>query len=484
MLPLRYKLLIRIYRFLDQAILVGVLMAVFFLRPDLGVIDRVNPEGIVKAQFHFGDLAAIIMLLGGWFFIYNGRFSYTGNRFSDLQGDILGVLKAGTMSSFWLLLIAFAFGIQSITLVNIVFFWGAVVMLGVMIRFMMKLILSHYRRSGYNYRYLLIIGANEESLNLTKKIESRKELGYKLVGLVAEDDEEKKSFEKQHEKNGHPVVGVLGNLTEILKAGEVDEVMVCLSAKVKFSDVAKTFQCAKDLGVVLRVVPTGPEADLFNDLHVENFEGRNLITFFRQQQLVHLLVKRMMDVTLSFIGLLLISPFLLLVALMIKLSDGGPVFFSQSRVGMNNRRFKMHKFRTMVVNAEELKDQLKDQNERTGPVFKINQDPRVTRVGRFLRKFSIDEFPQLFNVLIGEMSLVGPRPPLQTEVEGYEWKFRRRLSIPQGITCLWQAKGRDDVSFNEWMDLDSEYIDNWSIWLDVKILFMTIPAVLFGKGAS
>jgi lipopolysaccharide/colanic/teichoic acid biosynthesis glycosyltransferase len=160
------------------------------------------------------------------------------------------------------------------------------------------------------------------------------------------------------------------------------------------------------------------------------------------------------------------------------------VFFVQNRVGMNQRQFKLYKFRSMVADAEERKSELLHLNERDGPAFKIDNDPRITPIGRFIRKTSIDELPQLFNVLSGEMSLVGPRPPLPDEVQKYEWLFRKRLSVKPGITCIWQISGRNNVSFERWMQMDHEYIENWSIWLDLRILLKTIPAVLFSRGAS
>jgi lipopolysaccharide/colanic/teichoic acid biosynthesis glycosyltransferase len=179
-----------------------------------------------------------------------------------------------------------------------------------------------------------------------------------------------------------------------------------------------------------------------------------------------------------------LSPLLLATALAVKLTSPGPIFFAQERVGMNKRKFRLLKFRSMVVDAEERKKDLAHLNEMDGPAFKIRKDPRVTRVGAILRKLSIDELPQLINVLKGEMSLVGPRPPLLNEVDLYDWSDRRRLSVRPGITCLWQVSGRNNLTFDEWMILDRKYIDNWSVWFDLKILVMTIPVVLFGKGAS
>ncbi|MCK5010200.1 MAG: exopolysaccharide biosynthesis polyprenyl glycosylphosphotransferase, partial [Deltaproteobacteria bacterium] len=197
-----------------------------------------------------------------------------------------------------------------------------------------------------------------------------------------------------------------------------------------------------------------------------------------------LLVKRSFYVALSSIILVLLLPLLLFIAILIKLDSKGTVFFTQERMGLNKRKFKLLKFRTMVENAEKLRVELEDQNEASGPVFKIRNDPRVTRVGKWLRMISIDELPQLINVLKGEMSLVGPRPPIPSEVERYECKDKRRLSMKPGITCLWQINGRSNISFDKWMELDKEYIDNWSLWLDMKILVKTIPAVIRGTGAT
>jgi exopolysaccharide biosynthesis polyprenyl glycosylphosphotransferase len=178
----------------------------------------------------------------------------------------------------------------------------------------------------------------------------------------------------------------------------------------------------------------------------------------------------------------MISPVMLLIAVLIKLEDGGPVLFRQVRVGRHGRLFKCFKFRTMVINAEELKEKLMALNEQDGPVFKIKNDPRITKIGRFLRKTSLDELPQFFNVLIGDMSIVGPRPPVPSEVKQYERNLIRRLSINPGITCIWQVSGRNNVPFDRWMEMDMEYIDNWSLALDMKIILKTIKIVFKSDG--
>lgn len=191
--------------------------------------------------------------------------------------------------------------------------------------------------------------------------------------------------------------------------------------------------------------------------------------------------KAIFDIAFSLGVLLGLSPIMLIIAALIKL-DGGPVFFKQKRMGLYGRNFGCFKFRTMVVNAEEIKEKLMDQNEQEGPVFKMKNDPRVTRVGRFLRKTSLDELPQFINVLLGDMSIVGPRPPIPSEVKQYIRWQSRRLSMKPGITCIWQVSGRNNIPFNEWMKLDMQYIDNWSLKLDFVILLKTVKVVVTGDG--
>jgi len=218
----------------------------------------------------------------------------------------------------------------------------------------------------------------------------------------------------------------------------------------------------------------------------DTFEGIPIITHYtgamRGWQ-IHL--KRLMDVVISSLGLLLLSPLFLLTTFVIKATSPGPVFFIQERVGLNKRRFRLCKFRTMAADAEKRQAELEAFNEVSGPVFKIKDDPRITRVGRLLRKTSVDELPQLWNVLKGDMSLVGPRPLPVRDYKGFseDW-HRRRFSVRPGITCLWQVNGRSSIGFDQWMKLDMDYIDHWSLWLDLKILFQTIPAALRGSGAA
>ena len=208
-------------------------------------------------------------------------------------------------------------------------------------------------------------------------------------------------------------------------------------------------------------------------------EEQEIIQIERKENNLYEVSKRALDVIASFLGLVILSPILLIVAILIKLESKGPAIFSQSRIGLNGKEFKMYKFRSMVQNAEELKEKLAKQNEMSGPMFKMKNDPRVTKVGKFIRKTSIAELPQLFNILKGDMTLVGPRPSLPKEVEKFESWMLKRLEVKPGLTCYWQVSGRNNIDFYEWMKLDLKYVNDMSFWLDIKLIFKTV-AVLFG----
>jgi exopolysaccharide biosynthesis polyprenyl glycosylphosphotransferase len=426
------------------------------------------------------DTVGVLFLALGWVGIFAYCIRYKADRFVALRTQLKDLVKATTLASFWLVIVSGAFSVRSINTVNILLFWSAVTAAGVVSRLMLRVMLMSARRSGYNYRFLLVIGANGRASEVAARIDARPELGYKIVGFVAEN------IATQNAWCGNgDVLGTLDDLQCVLKRERVDEMIVCLPVDSRFSDIVKVVQHARDLGVVVRLMPDLQDGSLFKSVHLEEFEGEHVVTLFREQMLLQLLAKRLVDTTISLIALIVLAPLMLAVAILIKVTSPGPVFFAQDRVGMNQRRFRIYKFRSMVVDAEARKKELQHLNEiADGPAFKMKDDPRITRIGRFIRKTSIDELPQLFNVLHGEMSLVGPRPPLPDEVKRYEWLFRKRLSVKPGITCVWQISGRSNTTFERWMEMDNEYIENWSIWLDMKILVKTVPAVLFGRGAS
>jgi exopolysaccharide biosynthesis polyprenyl glycosylphosphotransferase len=277
---------------------------------------------------------------------------------------------------------------------------------------------------------------------------------------------------------------ILAEIEAVITREPIDEVFIALP-RDKYSQLVDAIvRLCEEQGVVVRL-----QADIFNlaiaRWHVDEFDGIPIVTIRSgPEEGWQLVAKRLFDICSSAALLLLLAPFCGFVALLIKLDSPGPVLFKQERVGINKRRFQLFKFRTMVESAENQQQLLESRNEAAGPVFKIKHDPRITRIGKFLRRYSIDELPQLVNVLKGEMSLVGPRPLPVRDIERIETQsHRRRLSMKPGVTCLWQVNGRSDIDFTNWVRMDLEYIDRWSLGLDMKILLKTIPAVLKGSGA-
>lgn len=482
MIRLRHKLLIQMFRLFDQFALAATALAIIYLRPEIA-IQGGDRSMLLEATFQFEDAVGMLILAVGWIGIFDYFIRYKADRLVGLNTQLLNLVKATSVATFWLMVVSAVFSVKSFNILNIAIFFAAVTVIGIFSRLFLRVLLLSARKSGYNYRYLLVIGANQRACEVASKIDSKAELGYKIIGFVAETDEAMEDWQLRNRSN-RKVLGVLSDLREILTQERVDEVIVCLPVDARFSDITRIVQHARDLGIVVRLMPDFADGTLLRNLHVEEFEDEYVVTLFREQMLIQLLLKRVIDTALSLAVLIVLFPVMALVALLIKITSPGPVLFVQNRVGMNQRQFKLYKFRSMVVDAEERKKELAHLNERDGPAFKIENDPRITRIGRFIRKTSIDELPQLFNVLSGEMSLVGPRPPLPDEVKKYEWLFRKRLSVKPGITCIWQISGRNNVSFDRWMQMDHEYVENWSLMLDLKILLKTVPAVLLSRGAS
>jgi exopolysaccharide biosynthesis polyprenyl glycosylphosphotransferase len=318
---------------------------------------------------------------------------------------------------------------------------------------------------------VIVIGAGNRGQNVVRLIRENPDIGYHFAGFV--DDLEVPD-----------VLGRLSEISDILAENVIDEVIICLPVKTFYEEMQAIIAAAEEQGIIVRVY-----SDLFNlklshAIAGEIGEIPILSIYTPRLSNWQALIKNTIDLAGAFALLTALSPMILAIAIIIKLTSPGPVFFIQNRVGLNKRRFRMYKFRTMVAYAESRQIELEQLNEADGPVFKMRNDPRVTPIGKWLRKTSLDELPQLLNVLFGDLSLVGPRPLPERDFEKFNklW-FNRRFSVKPGITCIWQISGRSETSFDTWILQDLEYIDKWSIALDMKILYKTIPSVIRGTGA-
>jgi exopolysaccharide biosynthesis polyprenyl glycosylphosphotransferase len=333
------------------------------------------------------------------------------------------------------------------------------------------------RRVGRNTRNVLIVGSGARAAQLQRAIDAHPSWGLQVLGFVDDVDTavDPSLFNVK-------LFGI-DQMPDLLQELVVDRVMVAVPRSM-LGSIAPVLSSCSSTGIPLTLL-----TDLFGDYmptpQVGSFGSRPSLEFAAVHHNTFLLsVKRFIDIIGAGVALVFSAPIIAVASIAIWLEDGGPILFSQSRCGLYGHRFNMHKLRTMCVDAEDRKHELQAMNEMDGPVFKVKCDPRVTRVGAFLRRYSLDELPQFWNVLAGEMSLVGPRPPVPEEVVHYEISERRRLSMRPGITCIWQVGGRNEIGFQEWVKLDLQYIDSWSLALDVKILAQTLPAVFMARGAS
>jgi exopolysaccharide biosynthesis polyprenyl glycosylphosphotransferase len=335
-----------------------------------------------------------------------------------------------------------------------------------------KVIYRRYRE-GLVTRNVLIVGAGRVAHVLRNHLESLRHLGFRFKGFVALSENEAESGDAD-------IIGDVRNCLSLARSLFVDEIFFSVPAEKSL--VIGIVDEARSLGIDVRVIP-----DLYDGLAwaapVEYIGQFPTIPLHRRDLPIGtFLLKRVLDVTGAALALLLGFPFMLLLIAAVKLDSDGPVFYRAQRIGRKGRTFTCYKFRTMCADADEQKKDLIGRNERDGILFKIANDPRITRAGRFLRKYSLDELPQLYNVLRSEMSLVGPRPPVASEVEQYDLSHLRRLDVLPGMTGLWQVEARQDPSFDSYISLDTAYVENWSMWLDVKILVRTVGVVLSGTG--
>ncbi|RMH03710.1 MAG: sugar transferase [Planctomycetota bacterium] len=428
----------------------------------------------------FLALLSIFVVLAG----YQLAGLYQSQRMRTIVGEAGRILLVNGLCFLFLLALLTGLKAPPANLVAAMLFQTLNAGLGISTRLAIRTIARIVRRRGYNYRHLVVVAdAKRDPAQLLRKILAHDYWGFRVMAVVYPPAGEEPEWDGEH-LPGNPPVLAREQLIEFIDKEPIDEIWVDGLP----DDSGATYDlaaAAAEQGIALRYCM--PQ-NFFPGVRwgFDNFEDLTTVSAAHSPMTdIARVIKRAIDVTVASVILVAAAPLMLVVAVLLMLErNGGGVLFRQERVGLNGRLFTCYKFRTMVPDAEKRRAELEKFNEMGGPVFKMKRDPRITPLGAILRKFSIDELPQLFNVLKGNMSLVGPRPPIPSEVDLYQRNQKRRLSVKPGITGLWQVSGRNEISdFEEWVRLDLEYIDKWSLMLDLKILLKTIPAVFLAKGA-
>lgn len=457
--------------------LTTVILAFFLTFPIRKLLVKFIPySGDIQFTDHLISLPPILLIFSVLFYLEkrDSRLRYTSFR-----NELKRAVKITLIGEILLLMLLYSFKAQFVSRSFVGVFGGTLFTLLILQKYLLLQFIEYVRERGHNRRSVLIVGDGENSRHLVAKIQKCSDWGLDIVGFL-----DGNGYEVGTELYGAKVLGKLEDLPDVLHNHFIEEVIFALPLGKLEKAKDLLYLCELE-GVQTRII-SNFFSGLVSHAEVETAHGLPIITYSTTQRNIgELFAKRVMDIVLSGVGLVILSPIFLVISILIKLTSPGPIFYRWQVVGLNKRKFTSYKFRTMVVNADELKEKLMAKNEMNGVVFKIKNDPRITKIGRFLRKFSLDELPQLYSVFKGDMSLVGPRPPLATEIPKFKNWQRRKLSVKPGITCLWQCNGRNHISnFDDWVLLDLQYIDHWSLWLDFKILFKTIPAVLTSRGAS
>ena len=446
----------------------------YWVRYDLQLFRAVDPAFDVPYEVYlpFVGLFSLLLIL-----VYRQQGAYRLRRqiswFDEFYAIVNGTATGTIIMIVFIFLYRAAFYSRAIFIYAGIF---SVTLLGLS-RLIKVLLLREMRRRGIGTERVLMVGAGEVARTVMRAVVANPECGFNIIGFL--DDNPIKG---ETDIGRFKALGGVDNLAEVLREQTIDEVIITLPWQYHRKIVSIMTHCERQ-NIRARIVP-----DLFqmtlSRMHIEDIAGIPMIGI-KEVSISGLnqVVKRTIDLVFSALVLILAAPLMALIALMIKLESPGSVLFRQERVGRNGRRFIVHKFRSMVEGAEYQQESLQEFNEAEGPLFKIKRDPRLTRLGKWLRKLSLDELPQFYNVLSGEMSLIGPRPPLPTEVKQYQEWHKRRLEVAPGITGLSQISGRSELTFDETALLDIYYIENWSLGLDTKILLQTIPRVIFGNGA-
>lgn len=476
------NVLVFILKILDQIILGwGFFMAVAAASEDHGVLSF---SEFLWLRVRVTNFFLYLLFAGCWYGLFTLMGLYHLRAFKSWRVEGREVLTATSLGTVVLLFFGHVCAISLVTPAFLVFLWFFTTAATLISRLGLGWLLQRLRQRGVAVQQVVMVGTNPRAVSFARKLDRRLELGYRVLGFV----DDRWAGTAKFLESGYPLLTDFTGFNDFLKQHVVDEVFIDLPLNTYYRQVQTVVRHCLDQGVPVRFL--SDSFYLLRNMNLarvkfDDFEGEVVLSV-QSGALAGwpLMAKRVFDFVGALVLLVLLSPVFLIIAGLIKLTSPGPVFFVQTRVGLNKRLFRLYKFRTMVEGAEALQDQLAHLNEADGPVFKIRQDPRVTPLGRWLRRTSLDELPQLINVLLGDMSLVGPRPLPLRDYQGFntDW-HRRRFSVRPGLTCLWQINGRSTLPFEKWMALDMYYIDHWSFGLDLRILARTLPAILKEKGA-
>jgi exopolysaccharide biosynthesis polyprenyl glycosylphosphotransferase len=451
----------------------GLAIGLAFL---LSVMRFGRDEALPKLNSTLPDTRAMVLVFAiAWVVALWMHGLYRSRTRWTFRSEARDILRATATFAVATLAFLFVFKLPDVSRLLLLYLFPSMAAMAFLTRVGLRLLLARLRESGRNTRFMLVVGANERAQQFADLVECHQELGIKVIGHLKGTPTD----------NGvvltRPSLGTLDELITILHSEVVDEVAICLpfSEQEAIDEIARL--CEEE-GKIVRIPVAVLERTLSSG-RIENIDGTPIISLVSgSDRIVGLAAKRALDLGGSAFLLLLLSPLFALLAALVKLESSGDALFRQERVGLHGRTFRVVKFRSMCSGAEQQLEGVRQLNVIRGHAFKAERDPRVTRVGRFLRRTSLDELPQLWNVLRGEMSLVGPRPPLPREVAEYDVWHRRRLSMKPGMTGLWQIGARSEAEFDRWVEKDLEYIDRWSFWLDLKIIARTVPAMLSGEG--
>ena len=467
-----------IHRFWDVFLTILAFIAAYYIKRDL----MPRPWGGLSHEPNYFTLLLLCVII--WYLVFKYSRVYRPYRKRPFTRIAVNVVRNVTICLMLVVLVLFITKSQDVSRILLGLFAVLDIALLIGSKWLMYTLLQYLRKQGYNFRNVLVVGCGPRAEEIARSISRRVETGFRVMGCLSTHDDICTGAGE-----ALPVLGKTSDLLRILTTQVVDELVFAEPLR-KIPEAGQYIHDAARMGISVHIMPEWglrsigftPRVGSLNFEEVFGLPTLSLTTTPDRNPLID--IKNIIDFALAAMGLAVCALPFTLIALGVRLGSPGPVFFRQVRVGQNGRLFSLYKFRTMIDGAEEMRAELLHKNESDGPVFKIRKDPRVVPwIGTFLRKTSLDELPQLINVFKGDMSLVGPRPPLPEEITKYGMEQRRRLSMKPGITCLWQiTPWRNEVSFDEWVKLDLEYIDNWSLWLDFKIMFKTAGAVLTGQG--